>query len=227
MTTLDDSLEYNGEWHNDMKHGKGTLVYAESPSTKMIYEGDWVKDRKEGSGRMQYSNHDEYFGQWKNDKRHGKGRFASVRARDKADNTNVKSLVYLGDWVEDRKEGSGEITYPNGDRFVGTFLGDGPLDGTFTKAEEAVGSSGPKERRFAVAFRSTNSNSSSSGGSLRELTTISGLSTPPAAAPLGRMQANESSSAAAVAAGEVGAGICFETGCFTPAPFSHWNPTRG
>ena len=46
-----DSLDYEGEWKNDMRHGKG-ICYEDTN----IYEGYWKEDKREGKGIF-YSMH--------------------------------------------------------------------------------------------------------------------------------------------------------------------------
>lgn len=63
------------------------------------YNGDWVNERKEGSGTFTYENGDTYTGEWQNDKAHGKGSY------------KTKAAIYVGQWHEDLKNGTGEETY--------------------------------------------------------------------------------------------------------------------
>jgi len=43
-----DGDNYDGEWRNDKKNGKGKLSHCD----KKIYEGDWKEDKKCGKGKF-------------------------------------------------------------------------------------------------------------------------------------------------------------------------------
>ena len=43
-------------------------------NNKDEYNGDWINDKKEGKGIMIYNNGDKYDGNWKNDIREGEGK---------------------------------------------------------------------------------------------------------------------------------------------------------
>lgn len=61
---------YVGHRRSDVKHGKGTMTYADGN----VYQGDWCEGKKEGEGRMDYkSTNSFYVGDWSNDLPHGKG----------------------------------------------------------------------------------------------------------------------------------------------------------
>ena len=40
--------KYQGEWKDNRKHGKGTMVYKNRDK----YEGGWVEDKREGLGTL-------------------------------------------------------------------------------------------------------------------------------------------------------------------------------
>ena len=46
-----EEVEYQGEWLDGMRHGKGTLTYKNGS----IYEGEWQRGMKWGHGKMTYS----------------------------------------------------------------------------------------------------------------------------------------------------------------------------
>jgi hypothetical protein len=43
--------EYDGEWRNGMRHGRGKEVWADDTT----YEGEWSEDRKHGRGVSKYA----------------------------------------------------------------------------------------------------------------------------------------------------------------------------
>lgn len=65
----DKKKEYDGEWKNGRKHGKGKMLYVNGDK----YNGHWYYDRKNGFGRMDYKNGNKYFGEWANDENKGSG----------------------------------------------------------------------------------------------------------------------------------------------------------
>lgn len=95
---------YEGEWKNNLRHGKGTLTLFHDGST---YSGDFVKGRKEGKGSWRLPNGNTYEGQWVNNKRHGWG------ALKEGHN------VYEGDWINNFREGKGIQYYADGSKYEG------------------------------------------------------------------------------------------------------------
>ena len=62
---------------DDNRHGTGVTRYSEASTYYPgggLYEGEWRNDLKEGRGRMVFANGDEYEGEWLDNKRHGRGR---------------------------------------------------------------------------------------------------------------------------------------------------------
>ena len=57
---------YDGSWKNDMKHGYGKYIPAES-SPIASYEGGFVRDKLSGKGMMKYKNNAVYVGEFAND----------------------------------------------------------------------------------------------------------------------------------------------------------------
>ncbi|KAH3766970.1 hypothetical protein Pelo_1191 [Pelomyxa schiedti] len=143
---------YDGEWHNNQRHGHGMW---RAPDTGTIYCGEWDHDAMSGTGRMLigdrspnndsggsyvggmkdgkfhgegvrvWSNGDRYRGAWEGDKEHGKG--TKRWARD--------GSSFIGEW--DRGvPAKGTMEWPNGDKFTGTF------------AEETGGAQHSEMRRY-------------------------------------------------------------------------------
>merc|ERR1712173_28010 len=61
--------KYVGEWHNNLKHGKGEMLY----SNKELYDGDWAEGKRNGFGTLSKLDKKIYVGGWKDDLRDGKG----------------------------------------------------------------------------------------------------------------------------------------------------------
>lgn len=97
---------YDGQWKEDNYHGFGVLrcIYG-GP----CYKGEWKDGKMNGFGKYFYPQsgpHDEYdsneyvyIGEWKNDMRHGFGSFLAKTHLD------VPIYKYVGLWVNDKKEG--------------------------------------------------------------------------------------------------------------------------
>jgi len=46
---LSDGDKYDGEWRNDEKHGRGTMIYCGDKSgVQEKYEGEWAEGRMQG-----------------------------------------------------------------------------------------------------------------------------------------------------------------------------------
>jgi len=60
-----DHGEYNGQWKDDKKEGKGTFTYPDDG----VYIGQWKDDKKMGKGTFTYPDGGVFEGFWDNDKR--------------------------------------------------------------------------------------------------------------------------------------------------------------
>lgn len=115
MTYADGGV-YEGEWKENLRHGKGTL-YLESGSK---YVGDFRDDFMDGFGTYYFSNGNVYEGEFVKDFFNGKGKM-----------TYANGDVYEGDFVNDRMEGKGTLVSASGNKYVGDFIGD-MMEGTGT-----------------------------------------------------------------------------------------------
>ena len=75
--------------------------------------GDWDEDLKHGYGTYTYINGDTYEGEWNNNLRHGQGTYTY----------SSSGVKYVGAWVNGRREGVGEIVFPNY-TYKGNFTAD-------------------------------------------------------------------------------------------------------
>ncbi|KAF7217052.1 MORN repeat-containing protein 3 [Nothobranchius furzeri] len=108
--------QYNGEWLNNKKHGKGIQVWKQAGA---IYDGEWKFGKRNGYGTYsvlllkskEYVR--KYAGEWKNGKKHGYGVYFYNN-----------SAVYDGEWSEDQRSGKGTMHYENGDIYVGEWQMD-------------------------------------------------------------------------------------------------------
>ena len=101
---------YEGDWQNNTKHGKGKMIYINGD----VYDGAWQNDKKHDIfGRIKYHNGDNYIGAVANDVKHGHGRLRYAN-----------DDVYSGFWFNDKRHGKGTMTYANGDVYNGKWLND-------------------------------------------------------------------------------------------------------
>jgi hypothetical protein len=121
---------YEGWWYYDMRHGEGTMTWNDGT----IYDGDWMRDLKHGWGKMIYPNGDVYTGEWVDGKRgNGYGRYTWASGQiyggywidgnfhGKGRMFNELRDDYEGEWVKGKKEGTGLMTYANGDIYEGNW----------------------------------------------------------------------------------------------------------
>lgn len=103
----DGSVEYNGSWLNNARHGQG--VYHSSGKWK--YDGGWEADARVGAGTCVWADGSRYAGAWAADAQHGAGRF------DAPDGS-----WYSGSWAAGLRDGDGEERLADGSRYVGRFV---------------------------------------------------------------------------------------------------------
>ena len=105
-------LQYEGDWFQGKRHGKGTLYYRSGE----VYKGDFVLDKCHGMGQYTYANGDVHYGEWFNGKKQGKG-ILVVKGK--------RCNVFSGFWSEDSREGLGTIFWTDsGYKYVGEWVKD-------------------------------------------------------------------------------------------------------
>ena len=82
------------------------------------YEGIIINGKREKYGIMEYNDGSKYEGEWKNDKQYGKGTFTANIA-----NNNLYLILhkYVGDFINDKREGNGIALYSNGNKYEGEW----------------------------------------------------------------------------------------------------------
>ena len=90
---------YEGQFINGKRHGIGKYIYRNGD----IYEGYWSDDMRNGYGYIKFFNGDWYQGMFVKDIRHGIGIYFEQKGYE----------YYLGEWVEDNKEGVATIYNQN------------------------------------------------------------------------------------------------------------------
>ena len=66
MRSESSGASYEGQWLNNMRHGKGTMRFNDD-----VYVGDWQQDKRHGNGTQIREGGIECEGQWQNDNLHG------------------------------------------------------------------------------------------------------------------------------------------------------------
>jgi len=129
---LSDGSLYEGEMFGYMKQGRGKLTYPDGK----YYDGEWKVGRINGQGTL-YNRDGSviYEGQWKNEKYHGKGVLYNPHQRLYFDEPSSQLLKlskrrdqawakYEGNFQDGMWEGSGDLSFKNGDRYIGDFKKD-------------------------------------------------------------------------------------------------------
>merc|ERR1712147_250070 len=112
---------YQGEWQNDMKHGKGRYAW---PGDKLYHDGMWFENKREGQATATYSDGGKYEGIFKDNLRNGKGKF-----------TYRDGSTYDGDWNNDLKHGSGIYTWPDQSRLEGSWQNGAQMEGNLIEPD--------------------------------------------------------------------------------------------
>ena len=71
LTIVNTNEQYDGEWKNGMRHGRGEFKFK----TGDIYTGGWELGKRTGEGSYTWTNGDRFIGNWKGDRMNGKGIF--------------------------------------------------------------------------------------------------------------------------------------------------------
>ncbi len=113
---ISEDAIHEGNFKNGKANGKGKLTFGEnSKYPKCYYDGEWLNGKQHGYGIKfwgeagRYTNN-KYQGDWENDKMQGNGRY------DWADGG-----YYIGEWYDSDQNGRGIYTFPNGEKFKGTW----------------------------------------------------------------------------------------------------------
>ena len=107
-----NSYTYMGSFSDDLKHGKGKIMYGEGDE---YYEGDFENGKLTGNGFYQWSNKCTYEGEFLDGQMHGKGLYKWPDGDE-----------YEGEYVNNIKEGNGEFRWKSGKRYKGQVKGGKP-----------------------------------------------------------------------------------------------------
>ena len=104
-----EHLAYEGDWRNNVKHGRGELTFLDGTT----YIGNFEFDEMHGMGKIFYQNGDYYIGEFKLGLQHGRGCLF---------NSNDEKL-YDGQWINNCFHGKGTYYYTNGNvRYEGNWF---------------------------------------------------------------------------------------------------------
>lgn len=140
LTLPENGGWYEGQFHEDMKHGVGKYSY---PSGSM-YDGEWVDDLQNGHGKESWPDGSVFEGYFNNGAKHGHGIFTwanKCRYEGEFDSNDMhgKGVYhwndgrgYSGNWRQNAMSDNGEMWWSDGRRYTGQFKdgkkhGDGML----------------------------------------------------------------------------------------------------
>ena len=117
--------EYKGDFHDDMKHGKGSIIYF---NTKQKYKGDFKENNLTGYGIFEWENKQTYEGDVVNGKMEGKGIYKWTDGSE-----------YNGEYKNNIREGKGAFKWANGVIYQGFFANGKPLGkGMIVKGDKSI-----------------------------------------------------------------------------------------
>lgn len=99
---------FEGELHEDLRNGHGTYTFSDGG----FYTGQHKDDMFHGHGAWQYPDGNLYEGAWVYGHKQGEGTF---RCGDE---------YFQGEFVADKRQGTGFLSLPNGDSYQGQFNDD-------------------------------------------------------------------------------------------------------
>lgn len=99
-------FNYEGDWQDGRKHGKGTFTV----SALYTYQGDFVDDEMTGTGTKTWLSGSVYTGQFVLGEMHGRGCY-----------TGVDGSRYDGEFCGNLRSGQGCLQTPSGDRYTGNW----------------------------------------------------------------------------------------------------------
>lgn len=123
---------YEGQFHNFMRHGFGTLTLSDG--TK--YESEWRTDERHGEGKELCPDGTTFAGSYVKGMRHGhgvmtwpegskySGHFERGRANGEGELLRTDGSVYRGQFSEDCMSGDGRMQWRDGVEYAGQFVGN-------------------------------------------------------------------------------------------------------
>ncbi|KAL4463066.1 hypothetical protein ABPG74_007067 [Tetrahymena malaccensis] len=109
--TLKGEYMYNGDWLEDLKHGKGDEVIQ----GKYLFSGDFLYGKKHGNGEIKFVDGTIYVGEFKEGEITGEGQFIYPNGEK-----------YVGCVKDGQKYGKGSYVWPDGRNYDGTYMNNLP-----------------------------------------------------------------------------------------------------
>lgn len=121
--------EYDGEWYNELPHGKGVIIYNNGDK----YEGQFKAGQKHGKGTYYFADGKIKIGIWKDNALNGEceiyypnggyytGGIIDGKLHGYGRYEYSNGSVYIGEWEKGRKNGYGTLYYSPNDYFQGQF----------------------------------------------------------------------------------------------------------
>ena len=125
----DGSVEYDGEWSSENRHGVGKFILEGA----FKYIGQWQNDVRHGRGKCEYADGWSYDGEWRDDAFHGQGElknasYAYVGAFERGKRHGVgvckfsdQCGEYRGEFADDVESGKGKRLYADGAMYQGEW----------------------------------------------------------------------------------------------------------
>lgn len=122
------TVYYEGWWKHGKKHGKGVFTVGSS-----VYKGSFENDVRKGRGELIYASGDRYVGEWESNCRHGPGKvffmdgsvftghFSRGHREGKGTLVYASGDKYTGLFNNDLPHGEGELRLISGFRYDGSF----------------------------------------------------------------------------------------------------------
>ena len=101
-----DEYSYIGNFKNDMKNGKGKMIFCNQDE----YDGNFIDDEITGYGTFKWKNNNEYTGHFLNGKMYGKGKYKWYNGNE-----------YEGTYIKNKRQGQGKFIWKKGISFTGIF----------------------------------------------------------------------------------------------------------
>ena len=138
---------YEGQWHDDLPHGAGTMVWSTASGVqRRRYAGQWRHGKRHGMGAQTWADGRCYEGQWADGEQHGAGRMRWGDGGDRAgagaepasaaeggeEAAGFAREEFMGEWQHNEQQGRGAWRAADGRRFEGQWRdglahGDGCL----------------------------------------------------------------------------------------------------
>lgn len=107
---MTDGSVYWGQWRDGHSHGFGRCVNKGDHST---YTGEWRHNEKCGRGVEVWQDGTEYDGAFRHGFKHGHGHYRANRVKG--------ALEYVGQFKDDRMDGHGSYSFPDGRKYAGKW----------------------------------------------------------------------------------------------------------